>query len=88
MVVLVDKSGKIVFIGHPRSRINIENDIRDLLMDIPLDTKKGDVATTAGGWEISGFTRDLIGMALFWIFWYFLSEKYGWFKKDSGGQFN
>ena len=42
MVVLVDKTGKIVFIGHPRSRHDLENDIRDLLMDIPFDPKKGE----------------------------------------------
>ena len=41
---MIDKAGKIVFIGHPASRPNLEQDIDDLLNDKPITgdgTKQG-----------------------------------------------
>ena len=37
--MLIDKQGKIVFKGHPKSRSNLEKDFDDLLQDKELDVK-------------------------------------------------
>ena len=51
MIALVDKQGEIVFIGHPRQRKNLEQDIDNLLNGKELETYEQGAPQGQGQWS-------------------------------------
>ena len=79
-IVLVDKTGTIVYIGHPNYRTNLDLDLNTLLQGKELDSIQLEKPAKEN-WKIGQFSKDLIAMVLFWIFWYFVAEHFDLFKK-------
>ena len=80
MIVLVDKSGKICFIGHPRQRQNLEGDIDNLISGKELNSEG--TAQPEVKRELSECEKLTIGTVVLYLAWLFITYKFGLFKSE------
>ena len=81
-MVLVDKTGTIVFMGHPRGRSNMEADIDKLRRGEALDSKVA-VESKKGPWRIvwdhENMQHNLVAAVIMYALWYFVTNYFGLF---------
>ena len=80
MIALVDKTGKIVFIGHPRQRKNLEQDIDTLVNDGDLN-QQANTAAPQQGRKWTDCEQMTAAFVVIYLLWLFISTKYNLFPK-------